>query len=265
MKTDRDILKSILQIVVVLASVLVVLFLFIFLPVTYKDWVVSFRPSALAWRNPYHGLTFNPPWLFLILHPIATLPPRVGAGILMFISFVIIALYVRSPLKIFFVALSAPMIVLLTLGNIDGLVILGLMFPYWMSLPFLMIKPQGVFLAAVKRLSFWSICFVIFFLLFSVFVWGLWWQDISNLSTPVSAEYNLSAFPYSVVPGLLLLVLGLRKNSDALLCFASLCFSPYFMITSLLPAVAASLRETRDKKIWFVIVIGSWIYYFMMK
>lgn len=265
MKSAKEKLTYILRIGIVLASILIVLILFIFLPVTYKDWVVSFRPSALTWQNPYHGLTFNPPWLFLILHPIAALPPRIGAGILMLISFVIIALYVRSPVKTFLVALSAPMIVLLTLGNIDGLVILGLMLPYWMSLPFLMIKPQGVFLAAVQRLSFWSICFAIFFLLISVFVWGFWWQDISSLSTPVNAEYNLSAFPYSVVPGLLLLVLGLRKKSDALLCFASLCFSPYFMITSLLPAVAASLRETRDKRIWFGIVMGSWIYYFMMK
>ena len=265
MKTAKDALANFLGFIVVVASILIVLSLLIFLPVTYKDWVVSFRPSALTWQNPYHGLTFNPPWLFLFLNPIAALPPRVGAGTLMLISFVIIALYVRSPVKTFFVALSAPMIVLLTLGNIDGLVILGLLVPYWMSLPFLMIKPQGVFLTAIKRLGFWSICFAVFFLFISVFVWGFWWQDISSLNTPVNAEYNLSAFPYSVVPGLLLFVLGLRKKSDAYLCFASLCFSPYFMITSLLPAVAASLRETRDKRIWFGIVMGTWVYYFLMK
>jgi hypothetical protein len=265
MKTVRDAVSHVVKAVIILVSVVIVVIVLVYLPVTYQDWVESFRPAALSWENPYQGLTFNPPWLFLLLYPLAILPARVGAGLLMFISFVIIAGYVRSPIKTLLVSLSAPMIVLLTLGNIDGLIVLGLLLPYGISLPFLMIKPQGVFIASLKRISFWSILMMLLMIGASIFIWGFWWKDITTLSTPVSAPYNVSSFPYSVIPGLLLLIYGLRKKSDALLCYASLCFSPYFMITSLLPAVAASLRETRRKWIWAAVILGSWGYYFLMK
>jgi hypothetical protein len=46
---------------------------------------------------------------------------------------------------------------------------------------------------------------------------------------------------------------------------ASLCFCPYFLITSTLPAVAAVVQETEDQKVWFVTVLGSWVYLFVLK
>lgn len=260
---SKHITQHIFRVVTVCVSVLIVLFLFTFLPVTYKDWIHTLRPAALNWRSPYQSGIFNPPWLFLILHPLTLLPPRVGAGLLMFLSMVVVAAYVGSPKKTLVVALSAPMVVLFTLGQVDALVLLGLMIPNGLGLPFLLMKPQGVFLATARRINGRSLIFTLVIILASVMVWGFWWQDIRG--TPINAPYNVSFFPYSVVVGFILLYVGLKRNSDALLCLASLCFSPYFMITSMLPAVAAVILETDDKRWWTIAVLGSWLYLMVMK
>lgn len=257
--------QHIFGVLTVCGSVLIVLFLFTILPVTYQDWMRYLRPAALNWRSPYQGSIFNPPWLFLILHPLALLPPRVGAGLLMFLSMVVVAVYVGSPRKTLVVACSAPMVALLTLGQVDALALLGLMIPHGLGLPVLLMKPQGVFLATVKRINGRSLVFTLVIIIASVMVWGFWWQDIRGLGSPIKALHNVSVFPYSVVVGSMLLYVGLKRNSDALLCLASLCFSPYFMITSMLPAVAATVRETDDKCWWAIAVLGSWLYLVVMK
>jgi hypothetical protein len=235
---------------------------FLWLPVTYKDWVVSFQPAALQPLSPYHGLLSNPPWLFPLLYPLALLPSRLGAALLMTISLALIAAYLRSPWKTFIVAISAPMVAVYTLGQIDALPLLGWLIPGGWGLPFLLLKPQGLFLTILPRLSRRALLITGVLLFASVLIWGFWWQQTTGAAYFLSAAHNVSFFPYGVIPGLVLLYLGWRKKSDALLCVASLCISPYFMTTSLLPAVAAGLRETEDKRWWLLILFGSWIFYF---
>lgn len=241
---------------------LIVLILFINLPVTYIDWIDSFRPAALHFRNPYFipGI-LNPPWIFPFLYPLAVLPPRWGAGLLMMISLVIIRCFLGDSKKFAVVAFSAPVVVMFTLGQIDALVLIGLILTKGWGIPLLLGKPQGVFLTIVRRLNRNSITFVILVSLVSILIWGLWWQDIlAHNFQPTDRHFNISLFPYAIPIGLFLAYWGYKRDSDSLLCWASLCFSPYFMITSLLPAVVTFVNETEDWRLWAVVVLGSWLY-----
>jgi len=234
--------------------------LFAVVPVTYKDWVDVFRPAALHWLTPYFqpGLVFNPPWLFPLLYPIALLPERIGAGLIMLLSFIVLGVYVGSPKKMAAVALAAPMTMLFTLGQLDAILLIALLLPAEWALPLLVIKPQGVFLAMLPRLTRRSAAVLAGVLAVSVLVWGFWWQHIIGFAP--NQTVNVSLFPYSLIAGLPLLYFGLRRRSDAMLCAASLCVAPYFMLTSMLPAIAAFVKEVDDWRWWVAIIVVSWIY-----
>jgi len=92
----------------------------------------------------------------------------------------------------------------------------------------------------------------------SMAVWGFWWRNIIGFAPNQSV--NVSLFPYTIILGLPLLYFGLKRRSDAMLCAASLCLAPYFMITSLLPAIAAFIKEVDDWRWWVLIIVVSWIY-----
>lgn len=239
--------------------------LFIQLPVTYVDWHHNFRPAALNWQNPYfrEARIFNPPWIFPVLYPLAVLPHPAGVSLLIVISVIAITKYTGSIKKTLLVAVSAPMAALLVLGQLDALLLFGLMIPYGLGLPILIAKPQGVFLTILPRLNRWSILIMLLVLVTSVFIWGEWWWNI--IGQRPNPKGNMSLFPYSIVLGIPLAFLGLKRKSDALLCVGSLCFAPYFMTHSLLPAVAAIIRETNNWRWWVAIVLGSWIYEAAMK
>jgi hypothetical protein len=208
-------------------------------------------------------MVFNPPWIFPLLYPIALLPYRAGAGLLVIISVIAVAMYTRSIKKTLIVAASAPMAAFIALGQLDALLLFGLMIPYGMGIPILLAKPQAVFLTVLPRLNRWSMLLTLAVFVLSVFIWGDWWTNI--IGNRPNAKANMSLFPYTIVLGIPLAYLGLKRKSDALLCLGSLCFAPYFMTHSILPAVAAIVRETDDWRWWTAVVLGSWIYLAVMK
>jgi hypothetical protein len=253
------------NILIISFMLLVGMLLFAYLPVTYEDWIIYFNRAARNWRAPFIRHVFNPPWLFLALHPLSWLPARWGAAALMVLSTTIVLVYVRSPWKSLFILTSVPMQAIYILGQIDALPLLGLVVaPTW-SLPLLAIKPQGIFLTALRRLTVRSILAMLIVLALSVLVWGPWWSHFQTLGGMPDEPHNASLFPYSLVAGLPLVWLGLKRKSDALLCWASLCLTPYFMIASLLPAVAASIKESEDPRVWFAVWLGSWAFLVIMK
>jgi hypothetical protein len=248
-----------IRLLAALPLLLIATLLFALMLVTYGDWMDYFRPAASNWLQPYRPSIFNPPWLFLLLHPLALLPARLGVGLLMMASVIIVMAYVKSPAKVIAVICSAPMIALLTLGQIDALPLLGMAIPNGLGLPLILIKPQGTFLAGLRRLNRWSIAVVLLVSAISVLIWGFWWLNMDG-TVPLGRSHDVSLFPYTIGVGAVLLYLGIKRGSDALLCWASLCFSPYFMITSALAAVSASVKETEDWKWWAAVVLGSWVY-----
>lgn len=242
------------------AAIAVMILGFTFFPIPYRDWITIFRPAALNLANPYFdaGRVFNPPWLLVLLYPLALLPPRLGAAILMTISVLGIVYYVKSPPKIIAVMLSAPIMILFLLGQLDGLSLWALMFPPWLGLPFIIAKPQGVFLTSIRRLNIKSVGLTLGLFILSIIVWGAWWQNIIGYRPDQTV--NLSLFPYSIPFGIALFYFGWKRKSDPLLALGSLCFSPYFMITSTLPAVAGLIKNSENRWVWVSVVVISWVY-----
>ncbi|MBN1991848.1 MAG: hypothetical protein JW953_04040 [Anaerolineae bacterium] len=261
----RSISRYLFRALLLIALLVTAWFLFSRMPVNYTDWLHTFRPAALNWQNPYHreAMVFNPPWIFPVLYPLAVLPHPAGASLLIIISVIAVAMYVGSLKKTLIVAASAPMAAFFALGQLDALLLFGLMLPRGLGLPILLAKPQGVFLAILPRLNRWSILVTLLIFVVSVFIWGQWWWNI--IAYQPNKQANMSLFPYTIVLGIPLTYLGLKRKSDALLCAASLCFAPYFMAQSMLPMVAAIVRETEDWRWWGGIVLGSWVYEAAMK
>jgi hypothetical protein len=249
----------------VVAAIGMAWLVFTHLPVSSVDWVGNFRPAALQWQDPYYrpGLIFNPPWLFPLLYPLAVLPRSAGIGMLIMLSVLAIGLYVKSPIKLLFVMASVSMATVIALGQLDALLLYGLMIPSGLGIPLLLLKPQGVFLAILPRLNRWSVLFTLLVFVVSVLIWGDWWTNV--FAHRPNPKANMSLFPYTIPLGILLAYFGLKRKSDALLCSASLCFAPYFMAQSMLPAIAATIRETNNWRWWTVTVVGTWLYMVAMK
>ena len=248
------------QITLLGLAIVAMVLLFWLLPIPYVDWRATFRPAILNLGDPYFksGRVFNPPWLLAALYPLAVLPPRLGAAIVMTISILGVVAYVQHPVKIAAVILSAPVTALFLYGQLDGLLLWALMLPAWLGVPFLLAKPQGVFLTTIRRLNTKSVAATIGILILSIAVWGFWWQKIIGYQPDQTV--NLSLFPYSIPFGIALLYFGWKRDSDTLLILGSLCFSPYFMITSTLPAVAGAIKDSESWRVWALVTIISWVY-----
>jgi len=233
-----------------------------YFPVTYGDWWDFFRPAALSLPNPYQVKgVLNPPWTFVLLYPLALLPGRWGGVAIAFLSILAIALYLRSPAKLLAMSASAPFIFVIVLGQLDALVLYGLMLPASLGPLLILIKPQGAFLTVMNRISRHSLIILAGALMISILVWGFWPAEMLRTGLVPDELRNASFFPYSLPLAPILLFYGIRKKSDALLCWATLCASPFFQTHSVLPAIASTIRETNDWRIWTLLAVLSWLVY----
>jgi hypothetical protein len=236
------------------------------------DWNTAFRPAALAvlnGRSPYEveGF-FNAPWATLPLIPLAVLPESIGRVYLAMVAITAFG-YVAHRLggsKVAVIAvLVSPMVLHEVLnGNIDWLVVLGLVLPPWLGLFFLAIKPQ----ISVGIILFWA---------YSAWKEGSW-QRLLRTFAPVTAVFaisllafgfwplrsareidlwwNASLWPVSIPVGLALLVAAIRKNDLRYSMGASPCLSPYVLFHSWIIALLAIIRSTPET---LAAVTGLWV------
>lgn len=263
--------KQIFNGLIIALLFLVAWFLFTIMPVTYLDWKQTYRLAALNLQNPYKfsldptstsDTVFSPPWIFVLLYPFAILPHPIGAGLLMLVSVILLGAYTKSPKKAVLAAIAAPLPGMVTLGQFDGILLLGLMIPAGFGIPILLAKPQDAFLTILPRLNRKSILFTGAVIVASVLIWGPWWNNIIG-QTPYYHK-NVSLFPYTIPLGLIIGYVGYKRKKDGLLALASLCMAPYFMMHSALLAVAALIKESEDWRVWAAVVIGSWAYWLIM-
>lgn len=242
-----------------LACLVIALYYF---PVTYGDWWDFFRPAALSLANPYQvSGVLNPPWTFVLLYPLALLPGRWGGVGIALLSIIAITLYLRSPAKLLAMSASAPFIFVIVLAQLDALVLYGLMLPASLGPLLILIKPQSALLTVLNRISRHSLVVLAGAFMISILVWGFWPAEMLRAGLVPDELRNASFFPYSLPLAPILLFHGIRKKSDALLCWATLCALPFFQTHSLLPAIASTIRETDDWRIWTVLTILSWLVY----
>jgi hypothetical protein len=229
------------------------------------DWRLFFRPAGQNLLSPYsNGGIYNPPWLIAMIAPLAWLPTRVGAALLGALTLTVLVGYVKTWPKILALLLSAPVLATICNGQVDIIPLLGLIGPMWCSLPLLAVKPQGVFLAALRRLTPTSIAFLLTVLAASFLVWGFWPLQIAGMP---QTSHNQSLFPWSLIvtAGILIWLRAHRDSryADALLCLASLAAFPYFGLHSLLPAVALFIRNTESRAGCAAICACTWLYVFL--
>ena len=226
-----------------------------------SDWKLFFQPAGRSLHAPYStGGIYNPPWLIAMIAPLTWLPTKIGAAMLASLTLTVLIGYVKTWPKIVALLLSAPVLATVCNGQVDIIPLLGLIGPTWCSLPLIAVKPQGVFLAALKRLDKTSIAFMLTILAVSFLVWGMWPAEIANMP---QTSHSRSLFPWTL-PITLGILAWLRSKpesryADALLCVASLAAFPYWGLHSLLPAVTLFIKSTESRAGCAAICACSWI------
>ena len=224
---------------VTLASILVILIPRV-IPLGV-DFYVTFLPvgrDVLGGRFPYENITFfNPPWLLVMLVPLALLPDGLAWGIFVILGITGYLVALRR------LGASWPELVLLMLspfvwygiyyGNIDWLVLLGAsLTPTW-GIWFLVLKPQmsivlgGLWLirAWPKRIliEFGPVCLG----LGLSFVLGLW-----RMPERAKMYWSLDIWPWGIPVGLVFTWLAWRRQDTRLALAAGPFLSPYIAIQS---------------------------------
>jgi hypothetical protein len=236
------------------------------------DWQGAFRPAALkllAGRSPYEveGF-FNPFWALLPLIPMAIFPEPIGRTLLLIFSLLSfgytgIKLGAKVP-AIVLLLLSPPAVHGYLNGNIDSLVLLGLVLPHWIGLFFVTIKPQiGLAIALfwvfeAWRNGGWRQVFRLVWPLFtffslSILIFGFW---PLRSAKEIDLWWNASFWPISIPVGLALLIAALRKRNINYAMGASPLLSPYILFHSWIIALFAIAKSIPEL---FISVVGLWI------
>jgi hypothetical protein len=268
--------RSILEIG--LAAIFSVAGLLVFIPYFEKngsfagDWNNVFHPALhlfLAGKSPFSlPMFFCPPWILILLSPLALLPRPFDWLVLVVVTFCCFGLTARR-----MGAKTPVMILLMTLpqflwgvlyGNIDGLISLGLILPPQIGLLFVLIKPQiGLpvalfwFIAAWQKGKlkevirvFWPVTVLT---LLSFLLYGLW---PFQMRTPVDEYWNIAYFPYLIPVGVILLIRSIRQKNLNGSILAGPFLSPYIGIQSLPQAVLGLLPAQMDT---LAAIVSLWV------
>jgi hypothetical protein len=230
------------------------IFLFIFLALY---WIGSFIPEGFDWKVYYKVGRLHPiwtPWSIYIVNVLSQL----GFGFVFSLSVIAMGVrsfrYSKSPFPLAFALFSLPTMWVFFMGNLDGLVLFGmLLMPA--GIPLVLMKPQISAFSLLARRS-WFITGVIWGLL-SLVIWGFWPMNLLMVITPqwkTEWTQDISIFPWGLLLGLPLLWFS-RGDEDLLMAAGSLMtphLFPYHFII-LMPAMS------RMKWYWiFITWIISW-------
>lgn len=220
------------------------------------DWNIAFYPASkllLQGQNPYFvGRLHIPVWGLIPLIPFVLLGHDLG-GLLLFFFNLFTYAYVGyrlkgKPVALLALLLSPLVFYNLFLGNIDSLVLWGLLLPPPVGLFLIVIKPQiGIGVVVYIARATWleggwrklllTFAPVTAALAISFLVLGNW---VANTSEDVvTAYWNFSFFPWSVPIGLAILIWAMARRKLALSLSASPFLAPYISVGS-----------------WFVLFMG---------
>ena len=243
-----------------------------FLPVI-SDWTHSYRPAALALlegRSPYEIESFiSPPWILLPLMPLAIFSGRVSQIINFLMTIFVISFISRkqkaSLLELSALLVSFPSIYGLIYGQVEWIVLLGLISPPWLALILFLTKPQagiGIAIFLIIRewksrsqLEFIKFCAPLgFFMLASYLLFGQ--QFFSAPITALPMANNVSLWPTSIPIGLLILINSYQKQDELFSLTAGPLLSPYLSAHTWFMSIFALI----GRPTYLVIVsISTWI------
>jgi hypothetical protein len=234
---------------------------------SYLPWLVLFLtlyclgqliPEGFDWINYYKAMRLHPIWTPWAKYVLQVVVPF-GYPLVFALSGVGIALrsyrYRRSPWPIALAFLCLPTLWVFYMGNLDGLVLFGLLAMPW-GVPLVLMKPQVSAFALLANRK-WLLAGVVWILI-SLVVWGFWPANLLMVGTPEwKAEWvqDISLFPWSMLMALPLLWFS-RGDSDLLMAAGSLAtphLFPYHFIL-LAPSLA------RMRKGWMLLAWAvSWL------
>lgn len=236
-----------------------------------SDWSGVYRPATLnliSGTSPYSIDNYvAPPWLLIPLIPLAVLPERIGRVLVFGLNIAMLAYLAHkngaSLTSIIAILVSYPVIYGLIYGQLDWLIMMGLVLPPWLGLILLMVKPQiGIGVAVYLAYSIWENSGVkkllaTFLPLFSLvlvcyLIFGLTFFTKASL---VICPTNTSLWPRSIPIGLAILTIAIRKREKWLSMSASPFLSPYMPIhTWAVTFVGAS----NDRLLPIMLSVSSW-------
>ena len=190
------------------------------------DWVIYFEGRNLT--------SVHPPWLAPILIPFSW-PTLVGVTI----STTGLGIIKRTTnlTGLIFALFTLPLFWVLFLGQIDGLVLLGITGLPWLT-PFALLKPQLSIFAFLAKRSY--LIGLILFLLLSVIIWGDWPLDMVNSLSNYSLVAQDISLKYWGVPIALVLLWFSRGDIDMLMAagaFGTFYLIPYHTLL-IVPSIA---------------------------
>jgi hypothetical protein len=203
-----------------------------------------------------HAYYSNPPWVAALLAPISLLPVRWGWGLLaggtLLVSVFLVAKYAPGKLKFIFFLLSPPVIYTLLHGQIDVLILAGVLLPReWWPLAAVS-KPQvavGLALGVPRNRLLRAGLLGAAVLLASWLLFGPWPLELLRQPTPFQEMTHnlwLGLWPFQAPLGIALLALGLERKDERFLFSASPFLMPYAAISSLVGPWLAGLSFLKD-------------------
>jgi hypothetical protein len=219
----------------------------------YIDWP-TYRGAALLiihGQNPYGiGMLaevqnlypigyYNPPWMLWPIAPLAILPERIGGALWMaagvFMFWLLAYQLSRSIYKSSAFILTLPVLYSLYSGQIDPLVLSGLIMPRPIGLLFLLAKPQigaGIAVywiwdtwrsnglrAVLRMLAPVTIAYLISFIPFGFY--------LGAGQSMINEFWNWSVWPLAIPLGIWLIWWGIKRKREGLALSAAPCLSPY--------------------------------------
>lgn len=180
------------------------------------DWVYYF---SLGQRG--YGVEYYPPWIIYVSY--LTWPGLIGATF----TGLALALYQRRVSRGVMVAafFSFPVWWTIFLGQVDGLVMLGLTGLPWL-IPFVTLKPQVGYFACLAQKKY--LMALIGWYVISIIIWGWWPLDMFGINTYIAwhQPHDINMWPWSI-PIVLILFWFSRGDVD-LLMLAGTFGMPYF-------------------------------------
>jgi hypothetical protein len=212
-----------------------------------NDWDKTYIAGVIAFltgRDPYSStqLFASPPWSLFVLTPFFWVPPQLA---MIFPLLALFYLSVRQKKKYLLpiVGLSFPFIACSVYGNVDWIVMIGVVIggPFGTILD--TVKPQAGIFAVVAELAKRNtnesrlklLLPLAVLVLLTVPLLASWWHWMFIIGDMNDGIRNFSLFPFTIPLGLAGLYLTWRRKDPLWGVVASLSFSPYFYIHSLLP------------------------------
>lgn len=253
---------------------LIVAALFYFSPLDKGDWLTFYDAGirVLHSENLYTTKTSfawysNPPWLAMLLSPLAAMGLRLGWSVLSALSIFSVVSVVRKfgldKSYLFLLFLSPPFIYTVLRGQVDALLSFGLLLPgEWWSIVALT-KPQtfgGLLFWGLQK-HFVKTAFILLGVVgISCILFGNWPRDLLHQPKPF-LEYShniwLGLWPFQLVGAVVFSLRGVTRRDYRYFLAASPFLSPYATIGNLYGAWLA-LCLILPKRESAIILLAWW-------